>query len=185
MFSNQKIRQILAAGLAVFAAQCCVAADNSVDSASFEFATGRKIQMVRFGVQSDWGTRWFQSNGTHLSGYWDTSLAKWRGNQYRDIPDTHQYLTDIGFTPVFRFERDDKKGAYAEGAIGVHRLSQLYDNDGRRLSTRFEFGDHLGAGYIFDNKWEVGMKLQHFSNGGYKKPNSGVNFIVAKVSTHF
>ena len=167
-------------------AQSGFAADaNLIDSVSGEVATGTRTQMIRAGVQSDWSSRWFQSNGTHLSGYWDASLGAWRANRYRNVQGETQYLSDIGFTPVFRFERDDKKGFYGEGGIGVHRLSKLYDNDTYRLSTLFQFGDHIGIGYVFDNHWELGAKIQHFSNGGYRKPNTGVNFANIKLSYHF
>ena len=176
----------LAAVAAILAMQSGFAADNKlIDSVSAEYATGAKVRMVRVGIQSDWSQRWFQSNGTHLSGYWDASVSVWRGNQFQNIPGKKQNLTDIGFTPVLRFERDDKQGFYAEGGIGVHRLSDLYNNDDNRLSTRFQFGDHIGFGYVFDNKWELGAKIQHFSNGGYKKPNSGVNFVEVKAGYHF
>jgi len=67
----------------------------------------------------------------------------------------------------------------------VHMLSKLYNNSDNRLGTHFQFGDHIGMGYVFDNKWEAGVKLQHFSNGGYKKPNSGVNYLELKVAYHF
>jgi lipid A 3-O-deacylase len=175
----------LAALLALLAAQSACAADGWINSASFEAGTGNKTQMLRAGVQSDWSVRWFASNGTHLSGYWDATLSEWRANQYQNVAGATQNITDIGFTPVFRFENDNKRGFYAEGAIGFHRLSQLYNNDGRRLSTLFEFGDHIGAGYIFDNNWEAGMKIQHFSNGGYRHPNSGVNWLEVKAGYHF
>ncbi|MES2300268.1 MAG: acyloxyacyl hydrolase [Pseudomonadota bacterium] len=175
-----------AASLALLlAAPSAMAADTLLSSASLEAGTGNKTQMIRFGLQSDWSARWFASNGTHLSGYWDATLAQWRANQYRDVAGATQNITDIGFTPVFRFENDSKKGFYAEGGIGFHRLSELYNNDGRRLSTLFEFGDHIGTGYVFDNGWEAGMKIQHFSNGGYRKPNSGVNWLEVKASLHF
>lgn len=178
--------KFLAATAALVMAQSSFAADNKlIDSAALEYAHGDKVQMVRVGLQSDWNTRWFQSNGMHLSGYWEASFGAWRGTQYQNVPGAKQNLTDIGFTPVFRFERDDKKGIYYEGGIGVHRLSDLYNNADNRLSTRFQFGDHLGIGYVFDNKWEVAAKIQHFSNGGYKKPNSGVNFLVVKAGYHF
>lgn len=161
------------------------AADQLVDSAAFEFGTGSKVQMVRFSAQSDWSTRWFASNGNHLSGYWDANLAQWRGNAYQNKPGQHQNITVINLTPVFRYQSDDKKGWYGEGGIGVSLFSELYDNDDNRLSTHFQFGDHLGAGYVFDNKWEIGAKIQHYSNGGYKKPNSGVNWFVVKAAYHF
>lgn len=176
----------LAAAAALMAAQSVFAADTQlIDSVSTDLATGTRTQMVRIGAQSDWSARWFQSNGTHLSGYWDLSAGMWRANKNQNIEGQSQHLTDVGFTPVFRFERDDKKGAYAEGGIGVHRLSELYNNDTYRLSTLFQFGDHIGAGYVFDNQWELGAKIQHFSNGGYRKPNTGVNFIEMKVAYHF
>jgi hypothetical protein len=38
---------------------------------------------------------------------------------------------------------------------------------------------------VFDNKWEVSAKIQHFSNGGIKEPNSGVNYGVVKAAYHF
>ena len=120
-----------------------------------------------------------------MSGFWDASVGVWRANQYQDVPGQKQHLADIGFTPVFRFERDDKKGFFAEGGFGVHYLSKLYDNDGYRLSTHFEFGDHVGVGYAFNNQWVLGMNIRHFSNGGIKKPNTGVNFIEVKLSQRF
>lgn len=170
---------------ALAAAQSGLAADRLVDSASLEAGAGSKVQMIRIGVQQDWSKRWFESNGTHLSGYYDLSLAQWRGNAYRNVPGQHQNITVIGLTPVFRFERDDKKGWYGEAGIGVNLMSQLYDNDDNRLSTSFEFGDHIGTGYVFDNKWELGAKIQHYSNGGIKHPNSGVNWFVVRASYHY
>lgn len=158
---------------------------TGIDSVSVEYATGNKTRMLRLAAQSEWDARWLPGNGTHLGGYWDFSLAQWRGNQYRNVADATQNITDIGITPVLRWQNDNKRGFYAEAGIGVHRLSDLYDNNGRRLSTRFQFGDHIGVGYVLDNNWELGGKIQHFSNGGYKKPNSGVNFIEVKAAYRF
>ena len=157
----------------------------AVDSTSLEFATGNKSQIVRAGAQWDWASKWFQSNGTHLGGYWDLTGALIRENRYRNIPGNSESLFDLGFTPVLRFQNDSKLGPYAEAGIGAHVFSELYDNNSRRFSTAFEFGDHIGVGYVFANKWEVGFKLQHFSNGGIKKPNSGANFAVIKAGYRF
>ena len=174
---------ILAAALC--AAQSSFADDKLVDSAAVEFGVGSKVQMIRLSGQSNWDKSWFESNGTHLSGYWDANIAQWRGNAYRNVPGQHENITVINLTPVFRFENVSKKGWYGEGGIGVSLFSKLYDNDDNRLSTHFQFGDHIGAGYVFDNKWEIGAKIQHYSNGGYKKPNSGVNWLVLKAAYHY
>jgi hypothetical protein len=187
-FSKNKCKcagKCLAALALLVSSHAALAADTLADSVSLEAGSGPKVRMIRAGLQSDWGARWFRSNGAHLSGYWDLSLAQWRGSAHQNQPGRHQNITNLGFTPVFRYQRDDKLGWYAEAGIGVNLLSELYDNDGNRLSTAFQFGDHIGAGYVFDNKWEVGAKLQHFSNGGIKRPNSGANFVILKASRRF
>ena len=180
----KKIKPVLALG-ALLALQPVFAADLGIDAAAVEFGTGAKVQMIRVSIQDNWKRSWFESNGTHLAGYSEYNLAQWRGNADRNVPGDHQNITVIGTTPVFRFERTDKRGLYGEIGVGMALFSQLYNNDDNRLSTAFQFADHLGAGYVFDNKWELAAKLQHYSNGAIKKPNSGVNWFVVKVSRHF
>jgi lipid A 3-O-deacylase len=174
-----------AAVAALLIAQAGVAADGVVDAASFEFGAGTSVKMVRAGVQSDWNVRWLASNGRHLSGYWDATLSQWRGFAYRGVSGQHQNITSIGFTPVFRYQRDDKLGWYVEGGVGANLLSHVYDNAGDRLSTAFQFGDHIGVGYVMPNKWDLGVKIQHYSNAGVKAPNSGVEFLILKASYRF
>jgi hypothetical protein len=185
MFSK-KLLSCIAAAAAMMVAQSSFADDfKLVDSASLDAATGTRTQMVRFGAQKDWNVNWLSYSGSHLSGYWDASIGVWRANHFQNVDGATQRLWDIGIDPVFRWEHDSKKGIYYEGGIGFHRLSKLYDNDTYRLSTHFQFGDHIGIGYVFNNNWEIGAKVQHFSNGGYKKPNTGVNFLDIKTSYHF
>jgi lipid A 3-O-deacylase len=174
--------KVLALGLALNASYI---PSYAVDSGSIEFGTGNHTQLFRGGLQWKWDNKWWQSNGTHIGGYWDATLMQWRGNRYQNIPDNTQNLTGIGITPVFRFQNDSLKGAYAEAAVGAHFLSDLYDNNGRQLSTRFEIGDHLAIGYVFENRLDLGLKIQHFSNGGIKHPNNGVNFAVLRASYPF
>jgi lipid A 3-O-deacylase len=156
-----------------------------LDSASLELGGGNQVRMLRLGVQSNFGHRWFQSRGTHISGYWDAAVSEWRGNAYRNVKGERQYITVFGLTPVFRLQADDLTGWYLEGGIGANLLTKLYDNNDDHLSTSFQFNDHVGAGYVFQGGWDVGIKLEHFSNGGIKSPNSGVNFVMLKVARKF
>lgn len=172
--------------LKTFAMACVLGAlpvtTFAADSASFEIGSGDKTKMVRLGIQWKWDKQWWKSNGTHIGGYWNFSAAHWRANQHQGIAGNRQNLGALGITPVFRLQNDSLRGWYAEAGIGAHVLSALYDNDGKQLSTRFQFGDHLGAGYIFNNGTELGLSIQHFSNGGFKKPNDGVNFAILRLS---
>lgn len=160
-------------------------ASHAVDSFSVEFGTGDKTKMLRLGAQWKWDKTWWRSNGTHLGGYWDATISQWRGNRFRNIPGDTQNITSVGITPVFRFQNDSLKGLYAEAGIGAYLLSELYDNNDQQLSTRYQFGDHIGVGYVFANNADISLKIQHFSNGSIKKPNDGVNFAVVRVSFPF
>jgi hypothetical protein len=177
------------ASLSAIAAGCMLAtvhsAGHAVDSASFELATGNRTQMVRLATQWKWGRQWLRTNGMHIGGYWDLNLAHWAGKRYRNIEGQTQHITSIGITPVFRLQNDTLKGFYAEAGIGAHYLSGKYNNNGDALSTNFQFGDHIGIGYVFQNNLDLGLKIQHFSNGGIRNPNAGVNFAVARMSYPF
>ena len=185
MSSIQKIFGIFLGAAALMASSAFAAENGLVDSASFEFGSGQKVRMARVALQSDWEVRWLASNGRHLGGYWDVSAAYWRGTAYRNVPGQHQNIAVVGVTPVLRYARDDRLGWYVEGGIGANLFSELYNNADNRLSTAFQFGDHLGVGYVTANKWDLGLKFQHYSNASIKRPNSGVNLLVASVRYRF
>ena len=161
------------------------ASSHAVDSFSGEFASGNKSQFVRAGLQWNWDQQWLKSNSSFVGGYWDATLTQWRNNAYAGVNGATQNITDIGFTPVFRWQQNNRKGLYGEAAIGVHLFSHVYNNNGRRFSTAFQFGDHLGVGYVLDNGLDVGLKVQHFSNGAIKHPNPGANVAVVRVAYPF
>jgi lipid A 3-O-deacylase len=175
-----KLNKILSpiAGIILMVAHGGVCA---VDSVSIETGVGQKVQMARLGAQWDWGSRWFKSRESHVGGYWDLTVAQWRGTKYRNTQGERQNITNIGITPVFRFQKDDNKGLYAEAGVGLNLLSKLYDNNDTHLSTRFQFGDHVGIGYVFQNKLDLSLRFQHFSNAKIKTPNDGVEFLTIRA----
>jgi hypothetical protein len=181
----KKTLSSLVAVAALSAAQASFAGPGLVDSVSVEGGGGEHVQLLRFAAQKDWNKEWLPASGYHLSGYWDANIAWWRANQWEKIPDNRKNLAVIGITPVFRWEADDKLGFYADAGIGASLFSSVYKNTHRQLSTAYEFADHVGVGYVFDKNWELGARLQHYSNGGIKHPNGGVNLFVVKAAYHF
>ncbi|TFW30884.1 acyloxyacyl hydrolase [Massilia horti] len=185
MPTTNNITKALAALTAMFSTHAAFAADGWFDSASVEIGGANKAQMIRLAGQKDWNKRWLPANGYHLSGYWDFNVAGWRGTEYKDVKGDHQYYAVIGVTPVFRYESDDKLGLFGEAGIGASLFSTVYKNAGNHLSTAFEFADHIGVGYALPNRWEFTARVQHYSNGGIKHPNSGVNWLVMKAAYRF
>jgi len=169
----------LAAGLLLAAVQLPA---HAIDGASLEFGTGNKTQFLRGSLQWNFQRALYESERLALRGYWDLSLAEWRGNQYNNQPGEHQNITEVGLTPMFRLQSGK---LYGEFGVGLHFLSHLYNNNNRRFSTSAEFGSKLGIGYSLTPHTDIGLSVQHYSNGGIKHPNSGVNFVSIKASYHF
>jgi len=156
-----------------------------LDSTSLELAQGNKTQQIRVGAQSHWKQEWVLSGGSHVTGYWDFTLGYWNNYRYLNILDNTQHLVDVGVAPIFRLQGGSTQGLYGEMGVGPYLLSAQYDNNGRRLSTHFQFRTRLGVGYVLRNGMDIGLKIEHVSNGGIKEPNSGVNLAGLRVAYLF
>ncbi|GAA4014211.1 acyloxyacyl hydrolase [Actimicrobium antarcticum] len=165
----------------------CVASSASmaVDSMSAEVGTGNKSQIYRLGMQWNMDQQWMRSDKSEIWGYWDLTAAVWRANQFENRVGATQTFLDIGFTPTLRWQGLNHQGVYAEAGLGPHINSDVYDNFGRRLSTNLQFGTHLGLGYTLASGLDLSLRVTHFSNGGIKQPNNGVNFAVARIGYKF
>ena len=137
----------------------------------------------RIALQWDWDKRWFQASERHLGGLWDVVLGHWNGDVK---PGQNSHITEIGLTPVFRYQRNDLRGLYLEGGIGFHWLSRTQIGN-RQLGTAFQFGDHVGVGCRFGAKghYDLGYRFQHLSNGNIKRPNEGMDYHLVRLQYHY
>jgi hypothetical protein len=159
-----------------------MAVDLTPDSASLEVGVGKNDLIVtRAALQWDWNQHWFNSNGTSLDGYFDLNAAWWRASNWKENDETKN-LGVIGFTPVFRFMKTEKKGPYIEAGIGLSLFSKTYNNAGNNLGIRFQFADHVGVGYVFKNNFDLGLRFQHYSNAGLSRKNSGENLLLLRAA---
>lgn len=169
------IRKTLAASALVLMA---VQPAGAVDGISTELGYNDDVRMWRAGLQWKWERRWWRGGRWELGGYWDLSAGGWRNGE-----DT---IYDVGLTPVFRLEGTAPGSAYFEAAIGFHLLSDLQIDHDRSFSTRFQFGDHIGAGLRFGprDRYDLSLRLQHLSNGGIRRPNPGIDFLQLRLQYH-
>jgi lipid A 3-O-deacylase len=179
------IRKIaLAAALALGA----ISNTHALDSVSVEAGEGNEdTDLWRLGLQWNWQRRWLTARSWTLGAYWDLQAGRWSGPLQPG--QSRQDVWDIGITPVFRLERAARTAAvpYVEAAVGFHLLSDLRVNFRRNFSTRFQFGDHLGAGVRFgpDQRYDASVRFQHLSNGGLARPNPGINFLQLRLAYRF
>ena len=148
----------------------------AVDGISITGGNGGDAQMAALALQWNWQKRWFTDGDWSLGGYWELDGSYWKG----DGPKPEKDVYGIGFTPVFRFERNavDNMSPYIEGGIGVHQFSTTKIHGNKSMGTTFEFGDHVGLGLRFGDhlQYDIGYRYQHYSNAGLSDDNGGVNF---------
>lgn len=157
----------------------------AVDSMALEYGVGNRTEIARVSAQWDWKKPLWQSGQSQLVGHWDAQLSHWHGSRFNNVVGQSQNFWTAGITPVVRWQGLGKTGGYAEAGLGVHYFSDLYNNNSNQLSTHYQFGSLLGVGYRFANKFDLGARIQHFSNGGFKSPNSGVNLLFVRGAYHF
>jgi lipid A 3-O-deacylase len=155
----------------------------AVDGISIEVGYGDGVDMARLGLQWNWDRQWFKEGTWLVSGYWNAAIGQWKTDA---LPGQNSSITEIGLTPTFRLRHASGKGVFAEAGIGAHLLSESTINS-RYFGSTFQFGSHLGAGYRFGEKrtFELGLRVQHLSNAGIKRPNDGINFSQVRMQYQF
>jgi lipid A 3-O-deacylase len=164
---------------ALIAAVSLPAPARALDGIAAELGYGDELGMWRVALQWEWKTKWPAGSRWQVGGYWDLAAGAWYTEGART-------LYDVGLTPVFRFERAARPSPYFEAAIGFHQISELRISADKLVGTNFQFGDHVGAGIRFGDRgsYDLGVRLQHLSNGGIRKPNPGVDFLQLRLQYH-
>ena len=165
-----------------------VSTAHALDGASIEVGAGdESTDLWRAGLQWNWKQQWFTARSWTLGAYWDLQAGRWSAPLRPGQP--QQEVWDIAITPVFRLERNARTALvpYVEAAIGFHLLSDQQVNSKRIFGTHFQYGDHLGFGVRFGERYryDAGVRLQHLSNGGLDEPNPGINFVELRLAYRY
>jgi lipid A 3-O-deacylase len=166
------IRKIAALAGAAGLLFLCSSPVRAIDGVAVEAGRGDdRTSVLRVALTDYWRKRLPPDDVWRLAGYWEVSAGLW------DNPDDS--TADIGITPVFRVQY---QRFYVEGAIGLHFVS-THISHSRVFSTVVQFGDHVGAGMRLgrEGRYDLGLRLQHLSNGSLKQPNPGINFVLLRL----
>lgn len=156
-----------------------------IDGASIEVGAGKHSMMYKLAVQKTMTDLWPFLVKHSLHPYLEMDIAELRNQQYKNIHGQSQSIISIGFTPVLRWQPIMEHGFGVEIGIGANYFSQIYDNAGEKMATKFQFGDHIALVYKFSKSFEIIAKFQHYSNAGIKRPNPAVNFGSIKLGYLF
>jgi hypothetical protein len=119
-----------------------------------------------------------------LAGEWQ--FGKWKA---QEAAAKHSSILDSSFTSVFtmRPQASVWSATYVELGFGVHVISHQSINQDRGFGTWFQFGEFAGVGTHLgaEDRYSLGVRIQHVSNGRIKVPNDGVTFVQAVVRYDF
>lgn len=117
----------------------------------------------------------------HAEGF----VSYWNAPQ---VAGGHKNFWQLGLVPVLRYRfGGGASPLFAEAAIGLTFMDDVYTSRRKTFATRFQFQDTLGVGMSLGAKreHEIGVRYSHFSNAGIKRPNPGENFVQLRYAHAF
>lgn len=135
---------------------------------------------------ASWPWRWqSQGRGGSWSGATEAWIAHWSA---REDGGPRSGFTQVAISPMLRWRFGGGASPwFAEAGIGLSLNDRLYRREHKQFSTRLNFVDSFGVGYSFgpSSAHEIGLRLMHVSNAGFRKPNPGENFVLLRYARSF
>jgi hypothetical protein len=175
---------VAAAGFLLLAGACTGTAAAQLQAVQAEYGHGDSVDVFGFALDFRDLKAWPLSPRWGVGLFLRGAVHYWKGQ----VDDS--YLLDFGLTPVLRLQREAPGRdlvPYFEAGLGVHLLTETRINGHRELDTAFQFGEVLGVGVRFGarHEYDVGLRVQHVSNGSISEHNDGLTFVSVGLAYHF
>lgn len=130
----------------------------------------------------DWSPAWTQKLPGAPFLYPEFNLSHWHGCAGPECG----HVTEIGLTGALRW--DDGAGRipwYIDAGVGGHLLSDTRIGP-QVYSTAFQFSEFAGLGWLVGSeRYDLGLRFMHESNGDWKKPNDGMSFLLLRLAVRW
>lgn len=95
-------------------------------------------------------------------------------------------LLGVGAIPLLRWKFAGSAAGepFVDFGVGPRLLTGTSIAPGHRFGSVFEFGSILGAG-LRRGDYDFFLRLEHTSNGGFRQPNPGLDFVQIGVARSF
>ena len=108
------------------------------------------------------------SGGGRLDLTGEAGVSYWQAKGSR----SPQTVWQLSATPMFRWWPGER--FYIEAGIGATAFTHTSFAD-RRIGSAFQFGEHVGLGFLVTPQSRLGLRYSHFSNFGIKQPDQGLS----------
>jgi len=152
------------------AALLCVA--TVANAGSFTIGLGENKGTIRKGIGYEVETKpWANTNFSLVPTFEIARLHR-----------LDQNVWQVSAVPYLRYSWSN--GVYADVGIGVSFFNHTQLAD-RNISTAFQFSDNIGIGYRLGPNTTIAYRYSHYSNGGIKRPNPGLDVQSLIISHKF
>jgi lipid A 3-O-deacylase len=152
------------------------------DTQRWSLHWGTGFEQQRIGVHWEspptWTSTWL---GRSVDLSHEIGVAQWSYTG-PNHPGQTRSLTQASAIPIFRWWVGES--VFLEGGIGATWVSNTALGP-RKLSTHFQFGDHVGVGYRMGPSSLLGWRHSHYSNASIKRPNQGLDIFQITLSSAF
>jgi lipid A 3-O-deacylase len=124
-------------------------------------------ELYRF--DGNWGR--IELNGELGAAYWSASGSR-----------DPSHVWQFNAIPMFRWWMSER--FYVEAGVGATAFTSTSFAD-KKIGSSFQFGDHLGVGFLVTPNNRLGIRYSHFSNAGIKRPNPGLDVVQVTYSYQF
>lgn len=167
--------------VAVVSAYSLPVAAEPVSGQAFNLRVGAGDHYQRYELAWESPALWtwrFEGNNSRIDVLAEISGSWWNASGSRRPSGVWQ----AGAAPFLRWSVND--AFYIEAGLSANYFSRARFA-GNQMSTRFQFGEHLGFGAYIGENSRLGLRYSHFSNAGIKRPNHGLDVFQVLYSRQF
>jgi lipid A 3-O-deacylase len=169
-------------GLALAATASLASAQSSEGTqggVSVHYGIGDHYQRltINYETASVW-TYQFGGNWGRLDLTPELGASYWKASGSR----SPGHVWQLNAIPMFRWWTGER--FYIEAGIGATLFSSTRFAD-ENISTAFQFGDHIGMGFLVTPNNRIGVRYSHFSNASIKRPNPGLDVVQLTYTYQF
>jgi lipid A 3-O-deacylase len=181
--ASAAIPRLVALSTAFFLSQAA-ALDLRPDGV-FAYVGNAEQSTAAAGLGLLWDWDWKRERSVLLTAHTEVQVAAWRTEDFDGGTQDYWHLTVLPFLRVR--PAAGKSPFFFDAGIGASYMNRIYQTPNKSFSTKWNFYDMLGVGYSFGSRFhnEIALRYVHLSNGGYRKPNPGENFVQVRYAHRF
>ena len=157
---------------------------------AFFVAAGRSrasVKAIALGLEFFSTKTWFDEGNWYCTPFLEILAAYWEGDPgHTGITSLHEGGVSGYVRCIHRKVPDGVARPYVDLGLGIHYTTE--DRiEGKELGRQWLAGSNIGVGLVLgeSERFDVGLRVRHLSNGGTRDINWGINHYMVRAAVRF